>query len=121
MKYISSINGVPGSAAVPGKPAPGSLRDCAALVQSVSAVSAVLAISDLQAYWLSVMADRRVPARDRLAASRMYAESVGAFDARSRVSASTSGAVRWIEAETVDAAPAAGSSVSVDAPSEGEV
>ena len=120
MKYISNINGELSSAAAPGRAAPGFLRDCATLLRDVSAVSAVLAVSDLQAYWLSLMSDRRVPYRDRLAASRMYAESVGAFDARSRVSASTSGAVRWIEAETVDAAPGAGSCDSVGTPSEDE-
>lgn len=90
------------AAAAPGAPAPASLRSAAALLREVGSCSAVLAADDLRAYWLSIMADRRASYRDRLAASRLYADSIGAFAAKDAGSG-TSGAVRWLEAEVVPA------------------
>ena len=48
---------------------PQTLEECAALLKQQGAAVAVLAIQDLQA-----------SNKDRLAASKMYADSIGAFD-----------------------------------------
>ena len=95
------------AAAAPGAAAPASLRSAAALLREVGSCSALLAADDLRAYWLAIMADRRASYRDRLAASRLYADSIGAFSEQAAGSG-TSGAVRWLEAEVV-AAPGPGS------------
>ena len=59
---------------------PQTLEDCAALLKQQGAAVAVLAIQDLQAYWLKIMTDPKASNKDRLAASKMYADSIGAFD-----------------------------------------
>lgn len=61
--------------------APRTLADCARLVRSVGADAAVLSVAELQAFWLSIMADRSVAPASRLVASRYYADSIGAFGA----------------------------------------
>lgn len=60
--------------------APQTLEDCAALLKQQGAAVAVLAVQDLQAYWLKIMTDSKASNKDRLAASKMYADSIGAFD-----------------------------------------
>ena len=59
---------------------PQTLEDCAALLKQQGAAVAVLAVQDLQAYWLKIMTDNKASHKDRLAASKMYADSIGAFD-----------------------------------------
>ncbi len=59
---------------------PQTLEDCAALLKQQGAAVAVLAVQDLQAYWLKIMTDPKASNKDKLAASKLYAESIGAFD-----------------------------------------
>jgi hypothetical protein len=59
---------------------PQTLEECAALLKQQGAAVAVLAVQDLQAYWLKIMTDNKASNKDRLAASKMYADSIGAFD-----------------------------------------
>ena len=59
---------------------PQTLEECAALLKQQGAAVAVLAVQDLQAYWLKIMSDNRASNKDKLAASKLYAESIGAFD-----------------------------------------
>lgn len=59
---------------------PQTLEDCAALLKQQGAAVAVLAVQDLQAYWLKIMTDSKASNKDRLTASKMYADSIGAFD-----------------------------------------
>lgn len=59
---------------------PQTLQECAALLKQQGAAVAVLAVQDLQAYWLKIMSDPKASNKDRLAASKLYAESIGAFD-----------------------------------------
>lgn len=59
---------------------PQTLEDCAALLKQQGAAVAVLAVQDLQAYWLKIMSDNKASNKDKLAASKLYAESIGAFD-----------------------------------------
>ena len=59
---------------------PQTLEDCAALLKQQGAAVAVLAVQDLQAYWLKIMTDPKASNKDRLTASKMYADSIGAFD-----------------------------------------
>ena len=59
---------------------PQTLEECAALLKQQGAAVAVLAIQDLQAYWLKIMMDSKASNKDRLTASKMYADSIGAFD-----------------------------------------
>lgn len=59
---------------------PQTLAECAALLKQQGAAVAVLAVQDLQAYWLRVMMDAKASTKDKLTASKLYAESVGAFD-----------------------------------------
>lgn len=61
---------------------PRSLADCSRAVRRYGAAAAVLGVAELQAFWISVMADRSVPVASRLVASRYYADSVGAFPGR---------------------------------------
>ena len=61
---------------------PQTLEDCAALLNR----PAVLAVQDLQAYWLKIMSDNKASNKDKLAASKLYAESIGAFDKQTHAS-----------------------------------
>jgi hypothetical protein len=59
---------------------PQTLEECAALLKQQGAAVAVLAVQDLQAYWLKIMSDNKASNKDKLAASKLYADSIGAFD-----------------------------------------
>ena len=59
---------------------PQTLEECATLLKQQGAAVAVLAVQDLQAYWLKMMTDQKVSNKDKLTASKLYADSVGAFD-----------------------------------------
>ena len=59
---------------------PQTLEDCASLLKQQGAAVAVLAVQDLQAYWLKIMTDPKASNKDKLTASKLYADSVGAFD-----------------------------------------
>ena len=50
------------------------------MLKQQGAAVAVLAVQDLQAYWLKMMTDQKVSNKDKLTASKLYADSVGAFD-----------------------------------------
>jgi hypothetical protein len=65
---------------------PQTLEDCAALLKQQGAAVAVLAVQDLQAYWLKIMSDNKASNKDKLAASKLYAESIGAFDKQTHAS-----------------------------------
>lgn len=56
------------------------LTECAALLKQQGAAVAIMAVQDLQAYWLRIMTDDKSSNKDKLTASRLYAESIGAFD-----------------------------------------
>lgn len=60
--------------------APTTLAECALLLKQQGAAAAVLAAQDLQAYWLSIMSSKEASTKDKLTASRLYADSIGAFD-----------------------------------------
>lgn len=59
---------------------PATLAECALLLKQQGAAVAVLAVQDLQAYWLRLMSDPNTSSKDKLTASKLYAESIGAFD-----------------------------------------
>ena len=59
---------------------PTTLAECAALLKQQGAAVAVLAVQDLQAYWLHIMSDPKSSNKDKLTASKLYADSIGAFD-----------------------------------------
>lgn len=50
------------------------------MLKQQGAAVAVLAVQDLQAYWLKIMSDNKASNKDKLAASKLYADSIGAFD-----------------------------------------
>lgn len=56
------------------------LAECAALLKQQGAAVAIMAVQDLQAYWLRIMTDSKASNKDKLTASKLYAESIGAFD-----------------------------------------
>lgn len=56
------------------------LAECAALLKQQGAAVAIMAVQDLQAYWLRIMMDDKSSNKDKLTASKLYAESIGAFD-----------------------------------------
>ena len=56
------------------------LTECAALLKQQGAAVAIMAVQDLQAYWLRIMTDDKASNKDKLTASKLYAESIGAFD-----------------------------------------
>lgn len=58
------------------------LAECAALLKQQGAAVAIMAVQDLQAYWLRIMMDDKTSNKDKLTASKLYAESIGAFDQR---------------------------------------
>ena len=57
-----------------------SLAEAAALLKQQGAAVAIMAVQDLQAYWLRIMMDDKTSNKDKLTASKLYAESIGAFD-----------------------------------------
>lgn len=65
---------------------PQTLEECAALLKQQGAAVAVLAVQDLQAYWLKIMSDNKASNKDKLAASKLYADSIGAFDKQTHAS-----------------------------------
>ena len=65
---------------------PQTLQECAALLKQQGAAVAVLAVQDLQAYWFKIMSDNKASNKDKLAASKLYADSIGAFDKQTHAS-----------------------------------
>lgn len=59
---------------------PTTLQECAMLLKQQGAAVAVLAVQDLQSYWLGIMSSSKASNKDKLTASKLYAESIGAFD-----------------------------------------
>lgn len=77
------------------KTPPKCLQDCARLLQQLGQEQALLKLKELQNFWLMIMADKSASHKDRLAASKLYAESIGAFD-KNKQSKGVNGAnIRW--------------------------
>lgn len=83
------------------------LKEAAALLKEQGAAVAVLAVQDLQAYWLSIMQDKKASYKDKLAASKMYAQSIGAFDAKQQQQARAPEGYKWADATVIDVPAAA--------------
>lgn len=79
------------------------LEDAALMLKQQGAAVAILAVQDLQAYWLGIMQDAKASNKDKLAASRLYAQSIGAFDAKQQLKASAPEAYKWADAEVIEA------------------
>lgn len=81
------------------------LQDCSRLLQTLGADVAQLNIKQLQRFWLAIMADKSASHKDKLQASKLYAESIGAFDANKQKKGVNGANIRWkdsiIEAEIV--------------------
>ena len=81
------------------------LQDCSRLLQTLGAEVATLNIKQLQRFWLAIMADKSASHKDKLQASKLYAESIGAFDANKQKKGINGANIRWkdtiIEAELV--------------------
>lgn len=79
-----------------------SLADCAALLKTAGARAAVLELTQLQAFWLSIMTDKTNSVAQRLQASKYYADSIGGFSPAP--GAGSSGfSVRWGSSAPIDA------------------
>ena len=87
---------------------PSTLAECAALLKQQGAAVAVLAVQDLQAYWLKVMSDPKASCKDKLTASKLYAESIGAF---AKAAASNKGPAVYHWGGVIDADIVANNSV----------
>ena len=85
---------------------PRTIRECARLLQALSIEHATLKVKELQNFWLSVMADKSASHKDRLQASKLYAESIGAFDQAKQQKGINGANIRWrstpIDVEIVD-------------------
>ena len=68
---------------------PQTLEECAALLKQQGAAVAVLAVQDLQAYWLKIMSDNKASNKDKLAASKPSAERRSAFDEHTHLNKAT--------------------------------
>lgn len=79
------------------------LEDAALMLKQQGAAVAILAVQDLQAYWLGIMQDSKASNKDKLAASKLYAQSIGAFDAKQQLKASAPEAYKWADAEVIEA------------------
>lgn len=81
------------------------LQDCNRLLQTLGADVAQLNIRQLQRFWLAIMADKSASHKDKLQASKLYASSIGAFDANKQKKGINGANIRWkdtiIEAELV--------------------
>lgn len=49
-------------------------------LKELGAGVAALELQDLQAFWLSIMANPKATNKEKLQASKLYADSIGAFD-----------------------------------------
>lgn len=56
------------------------LKQAAENLRSLGAGMAALQVQDLQAFWLSIMANEKASNKERLQASKLYADSIGAFE-----------------------------------------
>lgn len=83
------------------------LKEAAILLKEQGAAVAVLAVQDLQAYWLNIMQDKKASYKDKLAASKLYAQSIGAFDAKQQQQARAPEGYKWADATVIDVAAAA--------------
>lgn len=63
---------------------------------------AVLELSDIQAFWLKIMMDSKASTKDKLTASKLYAQSLGAFDKRASCNKSSNAVYSW-SSDVVDA------------------
>lgn len=71
------------------------LAECAKQLKKYGAAVAVLELADLQAFWLSIMSDQKASNKDRLSASKMYAESIGAFDKKDTRAINGGATYKW--------------------------
>ena len=83
------------------------LQECNKLLQTLGADVAQLNIKQLQHFWLAVMADKSASHKDKLQASKLYAESIGAFDKDKNKKGINGANIRWkskpIDVEVVQA------------------
>lgn len=96
------------------------LKEAAMLLKEQGAAVAVLAVQDLQAYWLNIMQDKKASYKDRLAASKMYAQSIGAFDAKQQQQARAPEGYKWADAAVIDVPAAAAKEDKEDAEAGGK-
>lgn len=78
------------------------LEECNKLLQTLGQETATLNLKHLQSFWLAVMADRSASHKDKLQASKLYAESIGAFDANKNKKGINGANIRW-KPDVIDA------------------
>ena len=71
------------------------LADCNRLLITLGQEVATLNLKQLQRFWLAVMADRSASHKDKLQASKLYAESIGAFDSNKNKKGVNGANIRW--------------------------
>lgn len=77
-------------------------RDLNNNIKALGKEVAVLELSDIQAFWLKIMMDSKASNKDKLTASKLYAQSLGAFDRRVSSNKSGSAVYSW-SSDIVDA------------------
>lgn len=93
MRQASILKQQTNIATLPGQPK--TLKDCARLLQELGRDQAVLQLKQLQNFWLQIMADKSASHKDRLAASKLYAESIGAFDSSTKTKGINGAMLHW--------------------------
>lgn len=71
-------------------------------IKALGREAAVLELSDIQAFWLQIMMDSKASNKDKLTASKLYAQSLGAFDKRASCNKSSNAVYSW-SSDVVDA------------------
>lgn len=77
-------------------------RDLNKNIKALGREAAVLELSDIQAFWLKIMMDSKASNKDKLTASKLYAQSLGAFDKRASCNKSGNAVYSW-SSDVVDA------------------
>lgn len=71
-------------------------------IKALGREAAVLELSDIQAFWLKIMMDNKASNKDKLTASKLYAQSLGAFDKQTANNKSGKAVYSW-SSDVVDA------------------
>ena len=71
-------------------------------IKALGREAAVLELSDIQAFWLQIMMDSKASNKDKLTASKLYAQSLGAFDKQTANNKSGKAVYSWAS-DVVDA------------------
>ena len=77
-------------------------RDLNKNIKALGKEAAVLELSDIQAFWLKIMMDSKASNKDKLTASKLYAQSLGAFDKQAAGNNSGKAVYSW-SSDVVDA------------------